>query len=141
MLHLYISCFVLFFVFVFVFLLLKKIVAFVYYVMFNCICLLFIWRRRCYQLKKLVSDPKHSQPIFMSACVLVFSFNFLFFFIYFMRITYRQRLLVTLLNIELDFYSASSLIQQFADRIVVPLGHIILIPSQPVVLVQWNSVK
>jgi hypothetical protein len=33
---------------------------------------------------------------------------------------------------ELDFYSASSLKQQFADRHVPPLGHIILIPSQPV---------
>ena len=33
---------------------------------------------------------------------------------------------------ELDFYSASSLKQQSADRYVAPLGHIILIPSQPV---------
>ena len=33
---------------------------------------------------------------------------------------------------ELDFYSASSLKQQSADRHVAPLGHIILIPSQPV---------
>jgi hypothetical protein len=33
---------------------------------------------------------------------------------------------------ELDFYSASSLKQQFAGRYVAPLGHIILIPSQPV---------
>ena len=33
---------------------------------------------------------------------------------------------------ELDFYSASSLKQQFAGRHVAPLGHIILIPSQPV---------
>ena len=32
----------------------------------------------------------------------------------------------------LDFYSASSLKQQFADRHVAPLGHIILIPSQPI---------
>jgi hypothetical protein len=32
---------------------------------------------------------------------------------------------------ELDFYSASSLKQQSADRHVAPLGHIILIPSQP----------
>jgi hypothetical protein len=31
-----------------------------------------------------------------------------------------------------DFFSASSLKQQFADRHVVPLGHIILILSQPV---------
>jgi hypothetical protein len=53
-----------------------------------------------------------------------------------MRITYRQRLLVALLNIELDVYSASSLIQQFVDRHVAPLGHIILILSQPVGLVQ-----
>jgi len=30
---------------------------------------------------------------------------------------------------ELDFYSASSLKQQSADRHVTPLGHIILIPS------------
>ena len=33
---------------------------------------------------------------------------------------------------ELDFYSASSLKQQSVDRYVAPLGHIILIPSQPV---------
>jgi len=33
---------------------------------------------------------------------------------------------------ESDFYSASSLKQQCTDRHVVPLGHIILIPSQPV---------
>jgi hypothetical protein len=33
---------------------------------------------------------------------------------------------------ELDFYIASSLKQQSADRHVAPLGHIILIPSQPV---------
>jgi len=32
----------------------------------------------------------------------------------------------------LDFYSASSLKQQFAGRHVAPLGHIILIPIQPV---------
>jgi hypothetical protein len=33
---------------------------------------------------------------------------------------------------QLDFYSASSLKQQSVDRHVAPLGHIILIPSQPV---------
>jgi hypothetical protein len=33
---------------------------------------------------------------------------------------------------KLDFHSASSLKQQCADRHVAPLGHIILIPSQPV---------
>jgi uncharacterized protein (DUF1501 family) len=33
---------------------------------------------------------------------------------------------------ELDFYSASSLKQQSAGRHVAPLGHIIVIPSQPV---------
>jgi hypothetical protein len=33
---------------------------------------------------------------------------------------------------EVDFYSASSLKQQFAGRHDAPLGHIILIPSQPV---------
>jgi hypothetical protein len=32
----------------------------------------------------------------------------------------------------MDFYSASSLKQQSADRLVSPFGHIILIPSQPV---------
>jgi hypothetical protein len=32
---------------------------------------------------------------------------------------------------ELDFYSASSLKQQSVDRHVAPLGHIIMIPSQP----------
>jgi len=32
----------------------------------------------------------------------------------------------------LDFYSSTSLKQQSADRNVAPLGHIILIPSQPV---------
>ena len=33
---------------------------------------------------------------------------------------------------ELDFYNASSLKQQSAGRHVDPLGHISLIPSQPV---------
>ena len=33
---------------------------------------------------------------------------------------------------DLDLYSASSLKQQFADRHVNPLGHIILIPARPV---------
>ena len=33
---------------------------------------------------------------------------------------------------KLDFYSASSVKQQCVDRHVAPLGHIILIPSQPV---------
>ena len=33
---------------------------------------------------------------------------------------------------ELDFYNASSLKQQSADRDVAPLEHIILIPSKPV---------
>ena len=32
---------------------------------------------------------------------------------------------------ELDFYSASSLKQQSADRNIAPLGHIIPIQSQP----------
>jgi len=32
----------------------------------------------------------------------------------------------------LDIYSASSLKQQSVDRQIAPLGHIILIPSQPV---------
>ena len=35
---------------------------------------------------------------------------------------------------ELDFYSASSLKQQPAGRYVAPLGNIILIPSQPVIV-------
>ena len=35
-------------------------------------------------------------------------------------------------NTELDLHSASSLKQQFADRHVAPLGHIIVIPNQPV---------
>jgi hypothetical protein len=35
-------------------------------------------------------------------------------------------------HVELDFYSTSSLKQQFADRRVATLGHIILIQSQPV---------
>jgi hypothetical protein len=33
---------------------------------------------------------------------------------------------------DMDFYCASSLKQQSTDRYVAPLGHIILIPSQPV---------
>ena len=33
---------------------------------------------------------------------------------------------------ELEFYSAISLKQQSTGRHVVPLGHIILIPNQPV---------
>jgi hypothetical protein len=35
---------------------------------------------------------------------------------------------------QLDFYSASSLKQQSAGRHVAPLGHIILVLSQPVFL-------
>ena len=35
-------------------------------------------------------------------------------------------------HVELDIYSASSLEQQSAGRHVAPLGHIILISSQPV---------
>ena len=35
---------------------------------------------------------------------------------------------------ELDFFGASSLKQQSAGRHVAPLEHIILIPSQPVVV-------
>jgi len=35
-------------------------------------------------------------------------------------------------HIELDFYNASSLRHQSAGRHVAPLGHIFLIPSQPV---------
>jgi hypothetical protein len=31
-----------------------------------------------------------------------------------------------------DLYSASSLKQHFVGRYVIPLGHIILIPSQPI---------
>ena len=33
---------------------------------------------------------------------------------------------------KLHFHSASSLKQQSADRYIAPLGHIIMIPSQPV---------
>ena len=36
------------------------------------------------------------------------------------------------LDLHAYLYSASSLKQQFAERYVAPLGHIILIPSQPV---------
>ena len=35
-------------------------------------------------------------------------------------------------TLSLDLYSASSLIQQSEGRHVAPLGHIFLIPSQPV---------
>jgi hypothetical protein len=35
-------------------------------------------------------------------------------------------------SLQMDFYSANSLKQQSANRHVAPLGHIILIPSQPV---------
>jgi hypothetical protein len=38
----------------------------------------------------------------------------------------------------LDCNSASSLKQQSADRLVVPLGHIILIPSQPVFALSFH---
>jgi len=34
-------------------------------------------------------------------------------------------------NVELDFYSATSLKQQYEDWNVILLGHIILIPDQP----------
>ena len=39
---------------------------------------------------------------------------------------------------ELDMYSASSLKQQFVGRHVAPHGHIILIPSQPVFLLNTS---
>ena len=38
------------------------------------------------------------------------------------------------------FYSASSLKQQSGDRHVVPLGHIILIPGQPIFALCFNAV-
>ena len=41
---------------------------------------------------------------------------------------------------ELDFYSASSLKQQTAGKHVTPLGHIILIPSQPVFALSTNCI-
>ena len=46
----------------------------------------------------------------------------------------RERCLCFVLDQHawLDFYSASSLKQQSMGRHVAPLGHIILIPSQPV---------
>jgi hypothetical protein len=40
---------------------------------------------------------------------------------------------------SLDFHSASSLKQQSADRHIAPLGHIILIPSQPVLFFLLNA--
>ena len=40
---------------------------------------------------------------------------------------------------ELKFYSASSLKQQSVGRHVAPLGHIILIPSQPVLPFLLNA--
>jgi hypothetical protein len=42
-------------------------------------------------------------------------------------------------HVELDFYSASSLKQQSVGRRVAPLGHIILIPSQPVFALSLNA--
>ena len=41
---------------------------------------------------------------------------------------------------ELDFYGASALKQQSATRLVAPLGHIILIPSQPVFALSLSCV-
>ena len=35
-------------------------------------------------------------------------------------------------HVSVDFYGASSLKQQFSDKLVAPLGHIILISSLPV---------
>jgi hypothetical protein len=40
---------------------------------------------------------------------------------------------------QLDFYSASSLKQQSSGRHVAPLGHIILIPSQPVCVLSGEA--
>jgi hypothetical protein len=40
---------------------------------------------------------------------------------------------------ELNFHSASSLKQQSAGRHVAPLGHIILIPSEPVFALLLNA--
>jgi hypothetical protein len=42
---------------------------------------------------------------------------------------------------EYDFYIASSLKQQSAGRHVVPHGHIILIPSQPVFALSQHSIN
>ena len=41
---------------------------------------------------------------------------------------------------QYDFYSANSLKQQSADRHVTPLGYIILIPRQPVLLLLLYAV-
>jgi len=41
---------------------------------------------------------------------------------------------------ELDFYSASSLKQQSMSRHVAPLGHIVVIPRQPDLLLILNAV-
>jgi hypothetical protein len=46
------------------------------------------------------------------------------------QMTFNEKIIM--ITPLLDFYSASSLKQQFADRHVAPLGHISLIPSQPV---------
>jgi len=45
------------------------------------------------------------------------------------KLIFNEMMMVSAL---LDFYGASSLKQKFADRHAGPLGHIILIPSQPV---------
>ena len=47
-------------------------------------------------------------------------------------IIYNDVCIVLDQHAELDFYSASSLIQQSVDRPITPLGHIILILIQPV---------
>ena len=46
--------------------------------------------------------------------------------------SWREQIIFNDQNAELDLYSVSSLKQQSVDRHVAPLGHIILIPSQPV---------
>ena len=52
---------------------------------------------------------------------------------YFKRDDYQVHFVLDQLA-ELEFYSASTLKQQSAGRHVAPLGHIFLIPSQPVFL-------
>ena len=48
------------------------------------------------------------------------------------KLIFNEMVMRFALYAELDFYSTSSLKQQFAGRHVVPIGHIIQIPSQPV---------
>jgi hypothetical protein len=92
-------------------------------VYYNCLYKLYVILKKCQLFIKNVSSIHHNGNFHhkrKSIGGIIVSM-----FAYEVRFVLGQ-------NAELDFYSASSLKQQSAGRHVAPVGHIILIPSQPV---------